>query len=238
MKSLYCILILIFTGEKQIALQPGFKCYSNMTEQSDKSYTFLCLGDSYTIGEGVPFFENFPSQVVQMARKSGIPFQAPEIVAKTGWTTDELQAAIKKHQFLASYDFVTLLIGVNNQYRNLSIKEYESEFESLLKDAIAFAGGKRDHVIVLSIPDWGITPFAAGRDSKKITDEIDSFNNINKMIAEKFKTHRINITPGTREAANDSSLITSDGLHPSAKEYTRWAEKIFSIIRSSLSKQN
>ena len=238
MKSIYCILILIFTTEKQLDLHPNFNYFHNMPEQLDKNYTLLCLGDSYTIGEGVPFFENFPSQVVQLARKSGLPFQAPEIVAKTGWTTNELQEAIKKHRFLHSYDFVTLLIGVNNQYRNLSIEEYKSEFESLLQVAITFAGGKTNHVIVLSIPDWGITPFAAGRDSKKISNEIDSFNNVNKMIAEKFKVHYINITPGTREAANDRSLITTDGLHPSVTEYTRWAEKIFSIIHSTLSKRD
>ena len=195
------------------------------------TYSFLALGDSYTIGEGVLLTENFPYQTVQLLRKAGYDFSPPEIVAKTGWTTDELQAAIDKHTYLTTYDFVTLLIGVNNQYRGRSIENYRSEFESLLKQSINFAGSKTDHVIVISIPDWGVTPFAEGRDRKQIANEIDGYNSINKTISEKYNVNYLYITPGTREAATDPSLVAADGLHPSAKEYKRWAEKLAEKIK-------
>jgi lysophospholipase L1-like esterase len=196
--------------------------------------TLLCLGDSYTIGESVPLTDNFPYQTIKLLRKAGFNFQPPEIIAKTGWTTDELRAAINDHQFLPAYDFVTLLIGVNNQYRSRSVEEYKFEFGSLLKQAIAFAGNKTDHVIVLSTLDWGVTPFAEGRDRKKIADEIDMYNIANRSVAEKYKVHYIDITPGTRKATTDKTLLAADGLHPSKKEYAIWAEKIVAIIKEQL----
>jgi len=198
------------------------------------SYTYLALGDSYTIGESLPSNENFPNQTVQLLQKAGFDLQIPEIIAKTGWTTDELQDAINKHKFQPSYDLVTLLIGVNNQYRGRTVEEYKPQFESLLKQAIKFAGNKNDRVIVLSIPDWGVTPYAEGRDRKKIAEEIDAYNVANKMIAEKYKVHYIDITANTREAANDRTLLANDGLHPSAKEYAKWAEKLCAIIKEEL----
>ena len=196
--------------------------------------TFLSLGDSYTIGESVLPQESFPYQAVQLLRNAGYNFNSPEIIAKTGWTTDELQTAINNHQFLSKYDFVTLLIGVNNQYRGRTVENYEPEFESLLKQAIHFAGNDTDHVFVLSIPDWGVTPFAEGRDRKRITKEIDEYNNANKIIAKKYNVTYIDITDDTREAANDATLLAADGLHPSAKEYKRWADKLSDKIKSSL----
>lgn len=198
------------------------------------NYTYLALGDSYTIGEAVLLTESFPYQAVQQLRKAGHGFHSPEIIAKTGWTTDELQHAISKHQFLPSYDFVTLLIGVNNQYRGRSVEEYKPQFESLLKQAIRFASDKPERVIVLSIPDWGVTPFAKERDKQKIAGEIDAYNLANKQIAAKLKTHYINITPGTREAASNPGLVASDGLHPSATEYSRWADQLSAYIKKIL----
>ena len=198
------------------------------------TYTYLALGDSYTIGESVLPAENFPHQVVQLLNKSGYEFQAPEIIAKTGWTTDELKEAISKRELLPFYDFVTLLIGVNNQYRGRDIENYKTEFEDLLLQAIRLANGKNDRVIVLSIPDWGVTPFAEGRDREKIKKEIDEYNAAKKIITEKHKVHFIDITHGTREAAKDLSLLAADGLHPSAKDYSRWAEKVFAIIKNQL----
>ena len=203
----------------------------DMTQLTNSTYSYLALGDSYTIGESVPLKENFPYQTVQLLAKAGYDFHSPEIVAKTGWTTDELQLAINNHKFLPSYNFVTLLIGVNNQFRGRTVENYKPEFENLLKQAIQFAGGKADHVIVVSIPDWGITPFAMGRDRKQIAKEIDEYNAANKSIAEKYKVNYADITPGTREAANDPTLLAADGLHPSAKEYSRWAEKVGAIIK-------
>ena len=131
------------------------------------TYTYLALGDSYTIGEGVPLHKTFPYQTVCLLRKGGYTFYAPEIVAKTGWTTGELEAAIGEHLLLPKYDFVSLLIGVNNQYRGRSIIEYKEQFEHLLKKAISFAGGKPEHVVVLSIPDYGVTPFGQKNGHRK-----------------------------------------------------------------------
>ena len=218
------LLVCIFTNPIAIGSKPVSKM----------SYTYLALGDSYAIGESVPAKENFPNQTVQLLHNSGFNFQSPEIVAKTGWTTDELQSTINKHKFLPYYDFVTLLIGVNNQYRGRTIENYQIEFESLLQQAIKFAGNKNNHVIVLSIPDWGVTPYAEGRDRKKIAEEINAYNNTNKSIAEKYKVHYIDITAGTRESAKDPTLLTNDGLHQSAKEYARWAKKVSDIIQTEL----
>ena len=201
-------------------------------------YSYLALGDSYTIGESVAAAENFPNQTVAILNNTSPNFQPARIIAKTGWTTVELETGIKaanaNDPLLSSYDFVSLLIGVNNQYRGLSVENYKPEFEKLLNKAIHFAGGKTDHVIVLSIPDWGVTPFAEGSDRKKIAMQIDAYNDANKMIAQKYKVHYIDITPGTREATNDRSLLAGDGLHPSGKAYKMWAEELATFIKSRL----
>jgi lysophospholipase L1-like esterase len=197
-------------------------------------HTYLALGDSYTIGEQVPGQENFPNQVTRLLNLKKHAFQSPEIIAKTGWTTDELQEGIDRAAPLGNYDFVSLLIGVNNQYRGWSPDKYAIEFESLLKQAISFAGNEASRVIVLSIPDWGITPFAEGRDKQQIAREIDVFNAVNKEISLRYQVHYIDITPGTRKAAQDASLLASDGLHPSGKEYSIWAQQVAGIIEASL----
>ncbi len=201
-----------------------------------KTYTYLALGDSYTIGEMVAPPDNFPSQVYTMLRNQNVAIQAPRIIAKTGWTTDELETGIVNANTISplaeSYDFVSLLIGVNNQYRGRSVDNYKPEFEELLRKAIRYAGDKADHVIVLSIPDWGVTPFANGRDRAQIAAEIDAYNAASKQIAEQYNVHYIDITPWTREATADHSLLAGDGLHPSGKEYKRWAEKVAAFFRS------
>src|SRR5437762_5684260 len=149
----------------------------------------LSLGDSYTIGEGVLRSENFPNQTIRLLRQSNSEFQEAEIIAQTGWTTDELQDAIERYKLQGSYNFVTLLIGVNDQYHGRKVEDYKPQFESVLKQAIQFADGKADHVIVLSIPDWGATPFArtGGRDQHKISMEIDAYNQANREIANNYK---------------------------------------------------
>lgn len=190
------------------------------------TYTYLALGDSYTIGEGVPVYENFPYQTIKNLRSAGYAFHAPEIVAKTGWTTDELQHGLEEWPLLVSYHFVTLLIGVNNQYRGRSVDQYTPEFAMLLDEAIGFAAGNRNRVFVLSIPDWGATPFAEGRDREQIAREIDVFNEAAMGISRQHEVHFLNITPGTREAAADKSLLAADHLHPSGKEYARWANQL------------
>lgn len=187
---------------------------------------YLALGDSYTIGEQVSIFESFPYQLVQLLRAAGKYFSAPEIVAKTGWTTDELQQGINNTRLLPRYDLVTLLIGVNNQYRGRTADNYEVEFLSLLDQAIRFAGNQTGNVVVLSIPDWGVTPFAAGRSREAIRKEIDEFNRINRDKSRLLKVHYADITAGTREASTDLSLLANDGLHPSGKDYGRWAKMV------------
>ncbi|MBK5270739.1 MAG: SGNH/GDSL hydrolase family protein [Bacteroidia bacterium] len=199
-----------------------------------KSYSFLALGDSYTIGESVSPLENFPNQTVELLSKEGFSFSSPDIIAKTGWTTDELQSAVNQHHFKRNYDFVTLLIGVNNQYRGLAIGSYRTEFESLLQQAIQFAGNDTGHVAVISIPDWGVTPFAKGRNRFQIAHEIDEYNIATQKIALKYHIEYINITPWTREANANLSLLAADGLHPSAKEYRRWAKKISEFFKSKI----
>ena len=197
-----------------------------MTEPK-KAYSYLALGDSYTIGQSVLPSENFPTQTVQLLNQQNYNFKSPEILATTGWTTDELQTNINNHVFTPPYDFVSLLIGVNNQYRGRTVENYKPEFESLLKQAIQFAGGNANRVIVVSIPDWGVTPFANGRDRAQIAKEIDDYNAANRYISEIYKVHYIDITPGSREAATDPSLVAGDGLHPSAKEYAKMGSKSF-----------
>ena len=208
--------------------------FSYCQKMSEKTYSYLALGDSYTIGESVPGNENFPSQVIDLIRKEGYSFSNAIIVAKTGWTTDELEDEISKAELDKHYDFVSLLIGVNNQYRGRSLEEYANEFDELLKKAIGFVGNKANHVIVLSIPDWGVTPYAAGRNKQKIASEIDAFNQVNKAIADRYKVNYIDITPETREAATVQSLLTGDQLHPSGKDYKRWAQKLVAIIQQQL----
>lgn len=206
----------------------------SMTETTaQQTYSYLALGDSYTIGEGLPHEDNFPHQTVDLLQKKGMAIADPEIVAKTGWTTDELMDAISKRTLKSNYDYVSLLIGVNNQYRGRDIATYQKEFEQLLLQAIQFARDKPQHVFVLSIPDWGATPFAEGRDRAKISSEIDHFNDANRKTAEKHKVHYIEITTGTREVKQDLSLIAEDKLHPSKKEYSRWAEKLSRAIEQT-----
>ena len=190
---------------------------SGMPEQKPASY--LALGDSYTIGESVPESERFP---VQLARELGIP--EPTIIAKTGWTTDELASQLDAVRLRGPFDLVTLLIGVNNQYRGRSADEYRTQFKDLLDRAIGFAGGDPKKVIVVSIPDWGVTPFAEGRDRAKIAREIDQFNAINREEAARAGAKWVDITPISRRS--DPALVAGDGLHPSGKQYTEWVKVI------------
>lgn len=199
--------------------------------------SYLALGDSYTIGELVPIYDSFPYQSVQLLRNQyQLDFVAPEIVAKTGWTTDELSAAIQQTTFLPAYDVVSLLIGVNNQYRGRSLDNYVAEFEALLQKAIKFSGHQTHHVFVLSIPDWGATPFAADKESNAIAAELDAYNAACKHVTESYHCQHIDITPSQRQDAQDPAFLASDLLHPSGKEYAKWAQKLANRIQQTLGK--
>ncbi len=189
---------------------------------------FLALGDSYTIGEAVLPEERWGHQLCDKMRRSGMEIGDPEIIAQTGWTTDELLRAIEERAPQGPYNWVSLLIGVNNQYRGYSLEVYASEFQHLLELAIRFAGDDAQRVLVLSIPDWGLTPFAEGRDREKISQEIDAFNAINFRLTEAAGAHYIDITPHSR--VNGASMVASDGLHPSGAMYSYWSELAWEAV--------
>lgn len=187
---------------------------------------YLALGDSYTIGEQVAYDDNFPNALVKMANEDDLELNLDQLIAVTGWTTAELATAIEEAKPGFDYDLVTLLIGVNNQYRGLSTHEYRWQFYALLCQAILFAGGRKNHVVVLSIPDWGLTPFNKDRDRETVSEEIDAFNAINREITEAMGCHYIDITPSTRQHANDPDYLATDLLHYSANAYMTWARQI------------
>ena len=196
---------------------------------------FLALGDSYTIGESVVERDRWPNQVSGLLRDSGVAdFAPPEIIAQTGWTTDELAAAIAERQPKGPYHLVTLLIGVNNQYRGRPLDEYREQFAELLQTAIGLAGGNRQRVLVLSIPDWGVTPFAEGRDRRQVAREIDGFNLVNLEEADRQGAVYIDVTAISRRAASEPALIAEDGLHPSGEMYRLWAEEVLTFAAAAL----
>lgn len=200
-----------------------------------KPITYLALGDSYTIGESVPAEQNFPNQLFQLANAEGIEMEKPRIIATTGWTTDELMKGIEEASEVQAispdHGLVTLLIGVNNQYRGRPVDDYKKEFSDLLQKALAFAGGSKKNVVVLSIPDWGVTPFAKDRDRKLIAAEIDAYNQAAEGITKNEDIHYIYITEWTREADKDLTLLAGDGLHPSGIEYERWSREILRYLK-------
>ncbi|WP_184624520.1 SGNH/GDSL hydrolase family protein [Pedobacter cryoconitis] len=208
---------------------------TNIPPVKTKQLTYLALGDSYTIGEAVSQDQSFPYQLSAGLSKQGLNVAVPEIIAKTGWTTDELQAAIKAEGLSAKFDFVTLLIGVNNQYRGYPIDTYRTEFRELLQTAISFAGGDKTHVFVVSIPDWGATPFGkqSGRDLGATSSEIDAFNAVGKEEALDAGASFTDITPGSRDASANPLLVASDGLHPSGNMYKNWANNLIPVVISS-----
>jgi lysophospholipase L1-like esterase len=195
--------------------------------------TLLALGDSYTIGEGVAEEERWPEQLVHQLGAQHHPFASAKIIAKTGWTTDELHTGIQEYQLAESYDWVTLLIGVNNQYRGRDLGEYREQFRQLLELAVEKANHDPQRVIVLSIPDWGVTPFATkkGRDPQLIAEQIDQFNKVNREETELLQAHYIDITRLTRDAAAEPErFLVTDQLHPSAEMYRQWATRAAAVI--------
>ncbi len=196
---------------------------------------YLALGDSYTIGEGVDASLRWPVQLARALREEKIGLRDPRIIATTGWTTDELNAAIDAAEPLGHWDLVSLLIGVNNQYRGRTVPDYRSEFRALLARAIGFANGRADRVLVLSIPDWGLTPFAKteARERANISGEIDAFNAAAREIAEQQGVAFVDITPASR--ANPLQ-VAEDGLHPDGAAYTTWTQLALPVARGLLAR--
>lgn len=193
------------------------------------TYSYLALGDSYTIGQGVAEQDRYPNQLKDSLGNAGLAIGESLMIARTGWTTDELSNGIDNATVNPPYNLVTLLIGVNNQYRGRSLENYREEFAALLIRAIGFAGGDPGKVIVLSIPDWGVTPFAQGRDRDKIAREIDAFNAVNLDESQKAGVSYIDVTEISRLAASRPELLATDGLHPSGLMYRLWVDQLFPV---------
>ena len=203
---------------------------SQFSQAQQKTLSYLALGDSYTIGEGVELSDRYPMQLVQeWNRTAKKPFASPLIIAKTGWTVDELEAGIQATPTaVEGYDLVTLLIGVNNQYRGRTVESYALDFEKMLQRAIGFARGNKAHVIVLSIPDWGVTPFAIskGVDPAQVAEGIDAYNETKKAICAKNGVKFIDITSEYRIAGTLPEGVVEDQLHPSKLIYKKWMDKL------------
>jgi lysophospholipase L1-like esterase len=201
------------------------------------SKTFLALGDSYTIGEAVDETNRWPIQLYNKLLEEGIKLDSPRIIATTGWTTSDLLYAIDNATIDENYSMVSLLIGVNNQYRGYPISQYEDEFQELLNKAITFAGGDPKNVFIISIPDYGVTPFARNRnlDAAKIAMELDQYNEIAESIAQTKNVSFTNITEDSRKAEDDTSYIATDGLHPSGRMYSEWVQAVYGTVYDNLS---
>lgn len=223
----FSILILFACAKETTILTPELVSEKTAT-------TYLALGDSYTIGESVPYELNYPNQLYEQLVADDIAIEEPTIIARTGWTTNELAAAIKTANPDSNYCLVSLSIGVNNQFRGYNQTAYAENFEELLKQAIAFAGGDRKRVFVLSIPDYGFTPFGQRRDQEKISRELDEYNAINKRITEQYAVKYFDITTISREGLDRPDLVASDLLHPSAKQYEEWVELIYREIKENM----
>ena len=196
-------------------------------------FRYLALGDSYTIGESVSGRNRWPNQLAALLEAEGIQTDV-RIIARTGWTVDELWEGIQVNPPEGPYDLVTLLIGVNDQYRGYPVDGYREDFRFMLGKAIEYAGGDPEKVVVLSIPDWGFTPFAATRDTEPISQQIDEFNAINLEETKSTGAHYVDVTVISRMAMDDFELIAGDRLHPSGKMYAMWVEKVLPVVREIL----
>ena len=198
--------------------------------------SYLALGDSYSIGEGVDEHGRWPMQLAHRLREAGIAIADPRIIATTGWTTDELSAAMDDAEPLGEWDFVSLLIGVNNQYRGREVDDYLGEFARLLQRAIALVDTRADRVLVLSIPDWGVTPFArnSGRDLQQVADELDAYNAAAREVCEAQGVAFVDITGISRDGGDAPAMLAEDGLHPSAAMYARWTAEALLVARGLL----
>lgn len=246
MKALQVIIfsILAFSGctkkadVAEVTSKPYVKDTTTLKIVNTDTVRYLALGDSYTVGEAEPQAQSFPYQLTDTLKKLGFKTQDPLLIATTGWTTSDLISAITEHPPLKNnYDYVTLLIGVNDQYQGKSQDQYRKNFVQLLQTAIGYAKGDKTRVFVLSIPDYGVTPFAAGEDGT-IGPEIDAFNAINLQESNNAGVNYLDITSISREAATNSTLIAPDGLHPSGLMYAQWVQQLLPMVIARINKTN
>ena len=231
---LFSVLVLAACSIAPTAIPSTHTPVSILTEMS--SYRYLALGDSYTIGQSVPATARWPNQLQRLLSSEGVQIEVT-VIARTGWTVDELWQGIQKNPPTGTYDLVTLLIGVNDQYRNYPIAGYRDDFKFMLGKAIEYAGDDPTKVIVLSIPDWGYTPFAATSPSTEpISQQIDEFNAINFEETENAGANYVDVTVISRMGMDDFELIAGDQLHPSGKMYAMWSEKVLPIALKILKK--
>ncbi len=225
---LVCILLTIFTGTG-CGERPG-----KASDAYTDPISILALGDSYTVGEGVDTDAGWPAMLRDTLQKIGFTVLPPQIVARTGWTTGELLAAMVEAELTPPYDLVSLLIGVNNQYRGASRgyhpEDYQREFSELLKQAIELSNGDRNRVVVISIPDYSVTPFVGEQNKAVVSREIDAYNQINKQLSDDAGVHYVDITPISQQAVNDHELLVADYLHPSALMYRKWVREMLPLV--------
>lgn len=203
-------------------------------EASELNYSYLALGDSYTIGEGVAEDERWPMQLVESLRERGYKVAPPKIIAQTGWTTKDLFDAVENElHYTRKFDLVSILIGVNNQFRGKSKREYEEELNEIFRVALNYSKRRERGVFALSIPDYSVTPYVT-ENAEEIREEIDEFNDIFRRVAAEHEVDFYNITPISREAARDPDLIVQDGLHPSGTMYRFWVQEIIEEITQKL----
>lgn len=234
LRTLFILIIGLLGCKKETLVAPRAPQVTFTPNPMPSPLRMLALGDSYTIGQGVNRADRFPHQTVARLKEMNRNFLEPDYIAQTGWTTANLLDAIQRENKLKNYDIVTLLIGVNNQYQGKDTGEYRIQFTQCLQQAILHAANRKERVFILSIPDYSVTPFGRAMNPEKIAREIDMFNNINVAVAFSFGVKYIEITKSSRDALSDPTLIASDNLHPSAKEYQKWAEKLVPEILLSL----
>lgn len=195
---------------------------------------YLALGDSYTIGQGEEADGRFPQQLAAALAAKGWRLAPPTVIARTGWSVKQLSEALEASGRTGPYQLVTLLIGVNDQFRGGQAADYREPFAKLLARAIELAGGRPGRVVVVSIPDYGVTPFASAKGRESTAAAIDAFNAVNREESAKAGVHYVDVTPISRKAATDPTLLVADGLHPSRKMYAQWVEVILPAAEKAL----
>jgi len=216
----------LISNDQEVLIDISNNTNQSLTESNNLS--FLALGDSYTIGESVSQDQRWPNQMIDLALNKDVLFNQPNIIAKTGWRTEQLIDTLNKINFIKKFDYVSLMIGVNNQYSLKPIDTFRLDLIKLLDMSIGYSI-KRDNVVLISIPDWGVTPFGEEYDRNRIKEEIDEFNSVIKDIANTNNILYVDVTEISRRALIEKDLIANDSLHPSGKMYKEWAEKIYEL---------